>query len=184
MNISLLILAAVVLGGFGYLHLAITKLKAATMSAADDIRREITELTEAQQAVVALVNTNADALASVKAQLADALAALNLAQADLASFDGIAAQLDGIEQGLRSVLPATEPETPVDPQPETPPSDGTPEPEAPTGGDDAPVGGDEGPSESVDEPVAGEGGTPAEGGEQPAAPTTPAEGEERPAGTV
>lgn len=132
MTVISIILTVLAIGGIGFVYLAITKLKDSIMSAADDIRREITELTEAQQAVVALVNTNADALATVKAQLAEALAKLDLAEEQLAEFNGIAGQLDTIEQGLRSVLPA--PETPVDPQPETPPDDGgSPEPDAPTG---------------------------------------------------
>lgn len=110
--------------------LAINQLKENMSDALDNIKREIAELTEAQQAVVALVNTNADALAATKQALADALAKIALDEAQLAEFEGIAAQLDGIEQGLRSVLPTApvEPETPADPQPETPPDAGGEEP--------------------------------------------------------
>lgn len=126
---------------------AINQLKDDMSQALEDIKREIAELTEAQQAVVALVSTNADALAETKAQLEAALAKIAADEATLAEFNGIAAQLDGIEQGLRSVLPAapvepTEPQTPE--TPETPvepqqPVDTTPvlpedpAPDAPTG---------------------------------------------------
>ena len=153
------------------------------MSEIANIRREISELTEASQAVVALVNTNTEALASANAQLADALARVALTEAELAEFNGIAAQLDTVEQGLRSVLPVapvepqpepevpTDPETPtepVEPAPETPVE---PQPEEPAPVDPAPV---------VEEPVAE---TPVE--EQPAAPAeeqpaAPAEGEAAP----
>lgn len=161
------------------------------MSEIANIRREISELTEASQAVVALVNTNTEALASANAQLADALARVALTEAELAEFNGIAAQLDTVEQGLRSVLPVapvepqpepevpTDPETPtepVEPAPETPtePTPETPvepQPEEPAPVDPAPV---------VEEPVAE---TPVE--EQPAAPVeeqpaAPAEGEAAP----
>ena len=54
------------------------------MSEIANIRREISELTEASQAVVALVNTNTEALASANAQLADALARVALTEAELA----------------------------------------------------------------------------------------------------
>ena len=153
------------------------------MSEIANIRREISELTEASQAVVALVNTNTEALASANAQLADALARVALTEAELAEFNGIAAQLDTVEQGLRSVLPVTpvepqpEPEVPTDPETPTEPVEPAPEtpvepqPEEPAPVDPAPV---------VEEPVAE---TPVE--EQPAAPAeeqpaAPAEGEAAP----
>lgn len=120
--------------------LAVNQLKENMSDALANIKREIAELTEAQQAVVALVNTNTTALAQARADLAAALDKIALDEAQLAEFDGIAAQLDAVEQGLRAVLPAapTEPTTPVEPsEPETP---GTPEtPETPVDGGGTPV---------------------------------------------
>lgn len=152
------------------------------MSEAANIRREISELREAQLAVVALVNTNADALASTKAALAIAMEKIALDEAALAEFNGIASDLDGIEQSLRAVLPVPpaepepEPETPTDPVTPTEPEVPT-EPETPTDPvDPAPV--DPAPETPVDPaPVEPTPETPAE---EPA-PVDPAPTEEQPA---
>lgn len=138
---------------------AVLELKELIMSEAENIRREIGELREAQLAVVALVNTNAEALATTKTALAAAVEKIALTEAQVAEFNGIATELDGIEQNLRAVLPVT----PVEPEPETPTDPVTPtEPETPTDPvDPAPVD----PETPVEEQPA----TPVEG-EDPNAP--------------
>lgn len=155
---------------------AVLELKELIMSEAANIRREIGELRDAQLAVVALVNTNADALAATKTQLAAALEKIALDEAQLAEFNGIATDLDGIEQSLRAVLPVPpvepepEPETPVDPETPTDPVTPT-DPETPTDPVDpqtppaeeptTPV--DEQPAPPVDAEVPVDGEVPAEG---------------------
>ncbi len=144
-------LAATSLAVLGYLIILVRKLQESLMTninQAAEIRREISELTDASNKVIALVQTNADQLAETKANLAAAIERANLAEGQLAEFAGIAESLDTVEQSLRAVLPKApdpEPETPVDPQPETPGGGGDdtpvtdPDPQTPSTGNDAPT---------------------------------------------